>query len=80
MEEENVLRIQAAELHAVWLPVLFMTIRREMADWRAISARSEPRETCEPGTCQSRISRQSHPSRLHHASAIAAEAFTNKVG
>ena len=49
MEEENVLRIQAAELHAVWLPVLFMTIRREMADWRAISARSEPRETCEPG-------------------------------
>jgi len=48
MEEENVLRFQAAELRAVWLPVLFMTIRREMADWRATSARSAPRETCEP--------------------------------
>jgi hypothetical protein len=28
MEEENVLRLQAAELSVVWLPALFMTVRR----------------------------------------------------
>jgi len=45
-----------------------MTVRREMAEWRAT------RVTCEPCPCQSR------PSRLSQASAIAAEALMNNAG
>ena len=40
-----------------------MTIRREMTEWRATSARSESRVTCEPRPCQSHLSRQSCVSR-----------------
>ena len=39
-----------------------MTVRREMAEWRATSVRSETRVTCEPRPCQSRFSRQSRVS------------------
>ena len=40
-----------------------MTIRREMTEWRATSARSESRVTCEPRPCQSHLARQSCVSR-----------------
>jgi len=39
-----------------------------MAEWRATSARSETRVTCEPCLCQSRFSRQSRP--VSHESGI----------
>jgi hypothetical protein len=57
-----------------------MTVRCEMAEWRATSARGATRVTCEPCSCQSRFSRQSRPSRLSQESAIAAEALMNNVG
>jgi hypothetical protein len=57
-----------------------MMVRREMAEWRATSAASESRVTCEPCPCQSRCSRQSRLSRLSQASAIAVEAFMNNAG
>jgi hypothetical protein len=50
-----------------------MTVRREMAEWGATRA------TCEPCPCQSRFSRQSRPSRLSQASAIAVEALMNNA-
>jgi hypothetical protein len=74
-----------------------MTVRREMAEWRATSAirrlkecrlKAESRkpEVGDPNTSafsllhQSRFSRQSRPSRLSQASAIAAEALMNHAG
>mgnify|MGYP007099588306 CR=1 FL=1 len=51
-----------------------MTVRSEMAKWRAT------RVTCEPCSCQSRFSRQSRPSRFSQASALAAKAFVNGAG
>ncbi|TKS63154.1 MAG: hypothetical protein EWM73_01746 [Nitrospira sp.] len=45
-----------------------------MAEWRA---RSETRVTYEPCPCLSRFSRQSRPSRLSQASAIAVDALIN---
>jgi hypothetical protein len=68
-----------------------MTVRREMAEWRATSAKSKTRVTCELDdglrsevrgfrNFESRFSRQSRPSRLTQASAIAAEVFMNNAG
>ena len=57
-----------------------MTVRREMAEWRATSARSGTRVTCEPCPYPSRFSRQSRLSRLSQGSAIAAEVFMNHAG
>ena len=63
-----------------------MTVRREMAEWRVIRG-YEMRDT---GFSESRIpnfeprlsrfSRQSRPSRLSQASAIAVEEFMNNAG
>ena len=61
----------------VWAPAqeglarIFMTVRREMAEWCATCV------TCEPCPYLSRFSR---PSRLNLASAIAAEALMNNAG
>lgn len=57
-----------------------MRVCREMAERRAINARSETRVTCEPYPCQSRFSRQSRSSHLSQAYASAAEAFMNIAG
>ncbi len=51
-----------------------------MAEWRATSARSETRVTCEPCLCQSRFSRQSRPSRMSQALAIETQALRDNAG
>ena len=66
-----------------------MTVRREMAEWRVTSgygirvAGSEMRDTgyerFRIPNFESRFSRQSRPSRLSQASAIATEVFMNNA-
>ena len=63
-----------------FLARILMTVRHEMSEWHATSARNEIRVTCEPGPCHSRFSRQSRPSHLSQASAITAEVFMNNAG
>jgi hypothetical protein len=57
-----------------------MPLRREIAEWRATSAKSGTCVTCEPCPYLSRFSRQSCPSRLSQTSGIAAEALMNNAG
>lgn len=54
---------------------LFMTVRREMTDWRGKGARGATRMTYGFCPSPSRISRQSRQSRLSQGSEVAQEEF-----